>query len=328
MGKYTVTIKKLIEDHKLNILYMPERPENELVIGCQDVNRPSLALAGYDRYFDNERIQFMGLTEISYLEELEPDICRSRLENFFGHRPPCVIITRELDVMPCFLEMAQKYEVPVLSTDEDTSIMMANVISYLGTELAERITRHGVMVEVYGEGILITGNSGVGKSETAIELIKRGHRLIADDAVEIKKVSSKTLIGAAPDNIRHFIEVRGIGMVNAQRIFGVGAVKPTEKIDMVINLEQWDNKKVYDRLGIDEDFISILGIEVPYSTIPVSPGRNLAIIIEIAAMTNRQKKLGYKAGQELMHQLGIPEMEPEKHILEKWTSKDDYVGGF
>ena len=187
---------------------------------------------------------------------------------------------------------------------------MAALIAFLNVQLAPRITRHGVFVEVYGEGILLAGDSGVGKSETAIELVKRGHRLIADDAVEIRRVSAKTLVGSAPDNIRHFIELRGIGIVNARRIFGMGAVKVTEKIDMVIQLEQWDSEKVYDRMGLDSEYADILGITVPMLTIPVKPGRNLAIIIEVAAMNNRQKKMGYNAAQELMHNLGMDDQVP------------------
>ena len=208
---------------------------------------------------------------------------------------------------------------PLLRPPVPTSEIMATIISYLGTELAERITRHGVMVEVYGEGILILGDSGAGKSETAVELIKRGHRLIADDAVEIKKVSSKTLIGTSPDNIRHFIELRGIGIVNARNIFGIGSVKLTEKIDMVIQLEQWDSQKAYDRLGLEDEYISILGIKVPSTTVPVKPGRNLAIIIEIAAMNNRQKKMGYNAARELMQQLGMEDPDVQPKEVDAWN---------
>ena len=197
---------------------------------------------------------------------------------------------------------------------------MSALISYLGTELAERITRHGVLVEVYGEGVLIVGDSGVGKSETAVELIKRGHRLIADDAVEIRKVSAKTLVGSAPDNIRHFIELRGIGIVNARRIFGMGAVKLSEKINMVVKLEQWNPDKVYDRMGVDTEYINIMNVNLPITVVPVKPGRNLAIIIEVAAMNNRQKKMGYNAAKELLHQLGMQEEEPKPEELEIWQS--------
>jgi HPr kinase/phosphorylase len=203
--------------------------------------------------------------------------------------------------------LAEQYQVPLLRTGDSTSSFLSGLISFLNVELAPRITRHGVLVEVYGEGILLLGESGVGKSETAIELVKRGHRLVADDAVEIKKVSNKTLVGSSPENIRHFIELRGVGIVNARRIFGMGSVKVTEKLDMVIQLEVWDNVKLYDRMGIDNEYKNILGINIPSLTIPVKPGRNLAIIIEVAAMNNRQKKMGYNAAQELLEKLGMSE---------------------
>ena len=317
-GKYSVQLSKVIKAHSLETVYIPDKPESELVICSQDVNRPGLMFAGYEKFFDNLRVEFIGLAEMSYLTELDEQTQRERLELFFSLKPPAAIITRNIEVLPAMLEMAQKYEVPLLRTAEPTSGIMATLISYLNTELAERITRHGVMVEVYGEGILIVGDSGVGKSETAVELIKRGHRLIADDAVEIRKVSSKTLVGAAPDNIRHFIELRGIGIVNARNIFGIGAVKLTEKIDMVIQLEQWDSSKAYDRLGLEDEYISILGIKIPATTVPVKPGRNLAIIIEIAAMNNRQKRLGYNGARELMQQLGMEDPATEPKEIEVW----------
>ncbi len=317
-GKYSVPLSKVIKAHSLETLYMPDKPESELLIRSQDVNRPGLMFAGYEEYFDNLRVEFIGLAEMGYLSELDEKTRRERLELFFSLKPPAAILTRNIEVLPAMLEMAEKYEVPLLRTSEPTSGIMATIISYLNTELAERITRHGVMVEVYGEGILILGDSGVGKSETALELINRGHRLIADDAVEIRRVSSKTLVGTAPDNIRHFIELRGIGVVNARNIFGIGAVKLTEKIDMVIQLEQWDSQKAYDRLGLEDEYISILGIKVPTTTVPVKPGRNLAIIIETAAMNNRQKRMGYNAARELMQQLGMEDVEPEPKEVEVW----------
>lgn len=316
--KYSVALSKVIKAHSLETIYMPDKPESELVIRSQDVNRPGLMFAGYEKYFDPLRVEFVGLAEMSYLTELDENTQRERVELFFSLKPPVVIITRNIDILPVMLEMAEKYEVPLLRTAEPTSEIMATLISYLNTELAERITRHGVMVEVYGEGILILGDSGVGKSETAVELIKRGHRLIADDAVEIRKVSSKTLVGAAPDNIRHFIELRGIGIVNARNIFGIGSVKLTEKINMVIQLEQWDSSKAYDRLGLEDEYFNILGIKVPATVVPVKPGRNLAIIIEIAAMNNRQKRMGYNAARELMQQLGMGEVYPDPKELEVW----------
>ncbi len=306
-GKYSVTIKKLIDTHSFEVIYMPDKSESELVIRSQDVNRPGLMFAGYEKFFDPERVEFIGLAEMSYLSEQDETTQRERLELFFSLKPPVAILTRNIDVPNAMIELAAKYEVPLLRTSEPTSGIMATLISYLNTELAERITRHGVMVEVYGEGILMLGDSGVGKSETAVELIKRGHRLIADDAVEIKRVSSKTLVGSSPDNIRHFMELRGIGIVNARNIFGIGSVKLTEKIDMVIHLEHWDSEKNYDRMGLEDEYTEILGINIPSTTVPVKPGRNLAVIIEIAAMNHRQKKMGYNAAKELMTQLGMEE---------------------
>lgn len=214
----------------------------------------------------------------------------------------------------------KKYEVPLLKTQEETSPFLAALIAYLNKELAPRITRHGVLVEVYGEGVLITGESGAGKSEAAIELIKRGHRLIADDAVEIRKISDKTLMGNSPSNIRHFVELRGIGIIDARRIFGMGAVKPSEKIDMVIQLEAWDSTKAYDRLGLDNEYANILDVRVPAITVPITPGRNLAVIVETAAMNNRQKKMGYNAAKDLMISLGMEEMQPQDIEVDVWQS--------
>ena len=314
-GKYSVPISKVARDNSLEILYMPDKPESELLIRSQDVNRPGLMFAGYEEYFDRERVEFVGLAEMGYLSTLDDETCSKRLHQFFGLHPVAVILTRNLEASEVFMQTAKEYGVPLLRTAEPTSLIMSTLIAYIGIELAERITRHGVLVEVYGEGILMLGDSGVGKSETAVELIKRGHRLIADDAVEIRRVSSKTLVGSAPDNIRHFIELRGIGVVNARNIFGMGAVKLTEKIDVVIQLEPWNPDKTYDRLGLDDEYTTILGLKVPAMVVPVKPGRNLAVIIEIAAMNNRQKKLGYNAARELMQQLGM-DVEPESKELE------------
>ncbi len=227
------------------------------------------------------------------------------MEGLISRKPPAIIICRSLKPYPEMMEAAKRHGVALLGTADTTSSLVAALVSYMNVELAPRVTRHGVLVEVYGEGILLVGDSGVGKSETAIELIKRGHRLIADDAVEIRRVSKKSLVGTAPENIRHFIELRGIGIINARRIFGMGAVKLTEKIDMVINLEIWDKTKVYDRMGMENEYTEILGLRVPVLTIPVKPGRNLAVIIEVAAMNNRQKKMGYNAAKELLQNLGM-----------------------
>ncbi len=302
--KFSVPLSQIIKEMSLETVYMPRDPET-IPVSSTDVNRPGLAFGGYLDYFDSDRIQIVGKSECGYLSDLPVDLRVARLEAFAACHPPAVVISRDIPPLKELQEACVKYEVPLLRSKDLTTSFMAALIAYLSVELAPRITRHGVLVEVYGEGILLMGDSGVGKSETAIELVKRGHRLIADDAVEIRRVSSKTLVGSAPDNIRHFIELRGVGIVNARRIFGMGAVKMTEKIDMVIQMEQWDSEKVYDRMGLNSEYTEILGIHVPSTTIPVKPGRNLAIIIEVAAMNNRQKKMGYNAAQELMFNLGM-----------------------
>lgn len=318
-SKYSVSLDKLIKEFGFETLYLPE-DAHDLSVTSQDVNRPGLILAGRDDYFDPERVQFLGLSEIEFLKTLSDEMRYESLNRLVETQPPFILITRNLEIPSHLSSLVEEYKVPLLRTGESTSSCMSALISFLGTELAERITRHGVLVEVYGEGVLIVGDSGVGKSETAIELIKRGHRLIADDAVEIRKVSSKTLVGSAPDNIRHFIELRGVGIINARRIFGMGAVKLTEKINMVVQLEPWDSAKVYDRMGLDNDYISIMDIKVPVTVVPVKPGRNLAIIIEVAAMNNRQKKMGYNAARELLHQLGMEEGESKDEELEIWQN--------
>ena len=307
---FHVTLKKMIKDNALEILSTPKDP-SQLFVTSKDVNRPGLMLTGNDQFFDPKRVQFLGLGEFGYLNSLDSEARRESLTRFFSHLPCCVIITRGLDPMEELIPIALEYKVPVLRSNDSTSDCMSTLISYLGVELAERVTRHGVLVEVYGEGVLIIGDSGVGKSETAVELIKRGHRLIADDAVEIRRVSSRSLVGSAPDNIRHFIELRGVGIINARNIFGIGAVKLTEKLNMIVKLEQWNDQKVYDRLGLDDEYMSILGIELPITTVPVKPGRNLAMIIETAAMNNRQKRMGYNAARELMQSLGMSDPDDE-----------------
>lgn len=318
MSKYSVSLKKVVNDLSLQVIYSPKDIE-DIYITSQDVNRPGLILAGFEDYFDPARIQFLGLTELEYIKSLDTDQVSKCAERFLSKRPASIVVTRGLDCGEIIMELAKKYEVPVLATNESTSGCMSATISYLGVELAQRITRHGVLVEVYGEGVLILGDSGVGKSETALELINRGHRLIADDAVEIRRVSNRTLVGSAPDNIRHFIELRGVGVLNARRLFGMGAVKMTEKVDMVVQLEPWSNDKVYDRLGLENEYTEILGIQVPVTVVPVRPGRNLSIIIEAAAMNNRQKKMGYNAARELLHSLGMTDdIIPAKKELEFW----------
>ena len=300
--KYSIPLSSLIKEFQLQELYLPDDAEN-ILIKSPEVSRPGLALAGFTEIFDDFRIQIVGRSEHQYLSNLSPEEHHARVETFMKLKPIAIVTTTALPVSEDTLELAKKYGVAMLVTQDRTSSFMAALIASLNTSLAPRITRHGVLVEVYGEGVLILGDSGIGKSETAIELVKRGHRLIADDAVEIKRVSAKTLVGSAPDLIKYYIELRGIGVVDVRRIFGMGAVKATEKIDMVINLEPWDSEKIYDRFGLDEEFMDILGIKIPSLTIPVKPGRNLAIILEIAAMNNRQKKMGYNTAEEFNKRL-------------------------
>ena len=303
-GNFSVSLAQIIKDFSLESVYVGTDPES-IMITSPEINRPGLQLAGFYDFFDDKRIQIIGKSEDSFISELTSEERNSIKEALFSRKPPAVIITRNLPISKRMIALAERYDVPLLRTSDGTSTFMASLISYLNVQLAPRVTRHGVLVEVYGEGILILGESGVGKSETAIELVKRGHRLIADDAVEIRKVSSKSLVGAAPDNIRHFIELRGIGIINVSRIFGVGAVKLTEKIDLIINLENWDVDKSYDRMGLQNDKTEILDVSVPSLTIPIKPGRNLAVIIEVAAMNNRQNKLGYNAAKDLLSRLGM-----------------------
>ena len=312
MSTFYVSMKQLQKEFNLEGVYEPEDIERRQV-HCTDVNRPGLPIVGFFDYFERERLQILGRVEYTYLEGKTAEERIQIFDRLLSFKEPAVIVTRELPVFPELIEAARKYEVPIYRTKNSTSRFMAAVISYLSVELAPRITRHGVLVEVYGEGVLILGESGVGKSETAVELVKRGHRLVADDAVEIKRVSDKSLVGSSPEIIRHFIELRGIGIIDVRRIFGMGAVKPTEKIDMVIALEAWNEKKHYDRLGLVTEYADILGIQIPSLTIPVRPGRNLAVVVEVAAMNNRQKKMGFNPAQELNDRL-MEKMSAEEQL--------------
>lgn len=295
---FSVTLREIIEEFRLENANNFKRLD-EVLITTPDINRPGLQLAGYLEYFGPDRIQIIGMVETAYLQSLTPKDRYEKLDAFFKQGFPCVCVARGLDISAEMFEIAEKYDVPLLRTNEITSNFLSNVIRYLNLHLAPRVTKHGVLVEVYGEGILILGESGVGKSETALELVKRGHRLIADDVVEIRRVSDKTLLGTAPDIIRHFIEIRGIGILDVKNLYGVGSVKVLESINLVINLELWDERKSYDRLGLVDEYTEILGINVQSLTIPVRPGRNLAIIVEVAAMNKRQKSMGYNAAEVL-----------------------------
>ncbi len=298
--KFSVSLIKIIEEFKLEEVYTPNP---DIQINTADINRAGLQIAGFFDYFDPKRLQICGMVEYTYLSKFTSEEKLEKLDAFFSKGIPALIITRNMEVFPEILEIAEKYNVNILKTQMSTSGFTSALIAFLNVELAPRITRHGVLVEVYGEGILILGESGVGKSETAVELMKRGHRLVADDAVEIKRVSSKSLVGSAPEVIRHFVEMRGIGIVDVKKIFGMGAVKDTEKIDLIIHIEPWQRDKQYDRLGLTDNYTTILGIDVPSLTIPVRPGRNLAVIFEIAAMNNRQRRMGYNAAEALNNRL-------------------------
>lgn len=318
--EFSVPLSQIAEALNLTEVYVAENYK-ETNISTVEINRPGLELTGYLEFFDNKRIQVLGNTEFSYLGRYGPEAQKMVIDSIFSFGPPAVIICRDIEPSNAILESAKLHKVSIFSTPQSTSDLTASLVQYLNKELAPRITRHGVLVEVYGEGCLLTGDSGVGKSETAIELIKRGHRLVADDAVEIRRTAQTTLYGQSPENIRHFIELRGIGIINARKLFGMGAIKLLEKIDMVINLEQWDSSKVYDRMGLDNEYMKILGVEVPTLTIPVKPGRNLAVIIEVAAMNNRQKKMGYNAARELLKNLGmaVEDLPPSpKVIVDTW----------
>jgi len=294
----SISLQKLIDKTKL-VNLTPNIDTTKIKVTMPDINRPALQLAGYFEHFDSTRVQVIGFVEYTYLEEVADERKREIYEQLLSYEVPAVVFSRELQPDDIFLEVANKHGVPVLSTKASTSSFMAEAIRWLNVQLAPSMTVHGVLVDVYGEGLLITGESGIGKSEAALELIKRGHRLVSDDAVELRKVSDDTLIGTAPDVTKHFIELRGIGIVDVKALFGASSVKDTQSIDLVIRLEDWDKEKEYDRLGLEETYTEYLGNKVVCHNIPIRPGRNLAVICESAAVNHRQKKMGYNAAQEL-----------------------------
>ena len=307
---YSVKLGKLIQEFRLEVLRGGAGYE-DVSIRTEDVNRPGLQLTGFFDYFDAKRLQVIGRVETTYLEGLTSEERRESFELLLSQDIPALIISREIEPFPECMEMAEKYDRTILRSPDTTSVLMSNIIAALKSYLAPRITRHGVLVEVYGEGVMLAGESGIGKSETAIELVKRGHRLIADDAIEIRRNPSGGLIGTAPELIRYYIELRGIGIVDVRRLFGMSAVKFDSSIDMVIELENWQDGKLYDRLGADEHFTTLLDVRIPALTIPVRPGRNLAVVIEVAAMNNRNKKMGCNDALELA-------MQVDSHIDQKY----------
>lgn len=301
-SRYSVKLGEIIQEFDLEILCAAPDYEN-VPLRTVDVNRPGLPLTGFFEHFDTKRLLLIRLTEHTYLRDMMPERRRERFDALLSYPVPALILTRGLEAFPECLDAAREHGRTVLRTAEQTSAFMSALIGSLYNQLAPRITRSGVMLEIYGEGVLLQGESGVGKSEVAIELIKRGHRIIADDAVEIKRTNLGTLEASAPELIRHYMELRGIGVIDVRRLFGMGAIKMAQQIDMVIKLEPWDDNAIYDRLGLESAQMELMGIKIPAVTIPVKPGRNLASIVEVAAMNNRNRKMGHNAALELTHRM-------------------------
>ncbi len=296
-GHYSVPLKQLVDNFELEVVYEAS-DFADIHLTVEDVSRPGLQLTGFLDHFEPMRLQIVGNVELSYLRKLSVKQQAEIFDRLFSYKIPALLIARNMEPDPVCLEMAKKHNVTVLRTKEATSTIISGIITYLKGELAPRITRHGVLVEVYGEGILLIGESGIGKSEAAVELLKRGHRLIADDAVEIRKISGDVLVGTAPELIRNYIELRGIGIVNVAKLFGMGAVRSENEINLVVNIVPWNTQVAYDRLGLEDQHMELLGVKVPLNTIPITPGRNLAVILEVAAMNNRQRKMGYNPALE------------------------------
>ena len=299
---YSVPPSQLVKEFHLEITYA-STDFASIRITVEDVARPGLQLAGFFDHYEPMRLQVMGNVEMSYVTKLPPGERSAIFDRLFSYKFPALIIARGIPPHEEMLQMAKKHNITILRSAEATSAIVSTIITYLKAALAPRITRHGVLVEVYGEGILLIGDSGIGKSEAAVELLKRGHRLIADDAVEIRKISTNSLVGTAPELIRNYIELRGIGIINVAKLYGMGAVKLENEINLVVNIVAWNTQEVYDRLGLDDQYTDILGVKVPMNTIPITPGRNLAVILEVAAMNNRQKKMGYNAALEFTEQI-------------------------
>ena len=314
-----VELKTLVEKMNLKNL-TPDVDLSDKDVEIPDINRPALQLTGFFEHFDPRRLVVIGLAETTFLEQMDADLRRERFDQMLEYSVPALILTRGLEPCPECMEMAEKHDRTVLRTQAHTSAFMSALIGSLYNYLAPQITRSGVMMEIYGEGVLFQGESGVGKSEVAIELIQRGHRIIADDAVEIKQTNHGTLVATAPELIRHYMELRGIGVVDVRQLFGMSAIKISQEIDMVINLEPWDDHAVYDRLGLEGAVTEILGVSVPSITIPVKPGRNLASIVEVAAINNRNRKMGHNAALELTRRMD----EHFKKLSEEEDGADVY----
>lgn len=299
---YSVLLTALVEEFSLEVAFKATDYE-KIRLTVEDVARPGLQLAGYFDHFEPMRLQVMGNAEASFMQKLSPDERAITYDRLLSYKFPALLIARNIPVDPLCVEMARKHNVTLLRCKEATSTIVSAIIAYLKAALAPRITRHGVLVEVFGVGLLLMGESGLGKSEAAVELLKRGHRLIADDAVEIRKVSTGSLVGTAPKLIRNYVELRGIGIVNVAKMFGMSAVKDENEIDLVVNIVPWNNNEAYDRLGLNDQYMEILDVKVPMNTIPITPGRNLAVILEVAAMNNRQRRMGYNPAKEFTEQM-------------------------
>ena len=308
MDTYSVPLTRLVEVFSLEVAFAATDYES-IQVTVEDVGRPGLQLAGYFDHFEPMRLQIMGNAEMSYLAKLTEQQRRNVFDRLFSYKFPALLIARNLMPDPQCLEMAKKYNVTLLRSVDATSTIISAIITYLKAALAPRITRHGVLMEIYGEGLLLIGESGIGKSEAAVELVKRGHRLIADDAVEIRKIAGSTLMGTASELIRNYVEIRGIGVINVAKLFGMGAVRAENEINLVVKVVPWDKQKEYDRLGLEDQFMELMGVKIPMHTIPVTPGRNLAVVLEVAAMNNRQRKMGYNAAVEFTEQI-------DRHFVE------------
>ena len=305
----SVLLSTLVKDFGLQVIFA-STDYDKIRLTVEDVTRPGLQISGYFDHFEPMRLQVLGNAEASYIKRMDDTAKKTTFDRLFGYKFPALLVARGITIDPICLEMARKHNITILSTKEATSTIISDIIGYLRVALAPQVTRHGVLVEVYGEGILLLGDSGIGKSETAVELLKRGHRLIADDAVELRKISDTSIVGSAPDLIRNYVELRGIGIVNVAKLFGMGAVKADNEINLIVRIVPWEKNQTYDRMGLEEQYEEILGVRIPAHTIPVSPGRNLAVIFEVAAMNNRQRKMGYNPALEFSE-------NAEQHALKK-----------
>ena len=296
--RHKMKLSYLVKEHELRIVH-PASNYKQCTLSTYNLTRPGLQLTGFYEYFQPQELQIIGKTELAYLYSLPEETRKERIDTYMGHGIKALVICHRMPPDPDMVDAARRHDVNLLTTDQPTSAFMANAISTLHTALAQRISIHGVLIEVHGEGVVITGDSGIGKSETALEMVKRGHRLVADDAVDIYRMSRTQVVGEAPEMIRYLMELRGVGVIDVRKIFGVSSVLERSKIDLVVNFEHWEMGKMYDRLGLDEESISYLGVRVPHVTIPVAPARNLAIILEVAAMNNRQKRMGFNTARDL-----------------------------